>query len=63
MSTHTEDRTTFHTAQVDTRGDGLALPPGAVIDSAEHVSQGEYVNVTYHVTREVEIEDAPNESD
>lgn len=47
--------TTFHdTGNIDTSGDGVELPEGAVIDSVDHLSQGEYVRVTYHVTREVE---------
>ena len=57
MSTHTEKRTLFYSAQVDTSGDGIALPEDAVIDSVEHVSVGEYVNLTYHVVKEVEVED------
>lgn len=43
---------TFHTMQVSTDGDGAELPDGAVIDSVEHVSMGEYVNIAYHVVRE-----------
>ncbi len=49
---------TFHTVQVDTSGDGVELPDGAIIDSVEHVSMGEYVNVAYHVVKEGNDDDA-----
>ncbi len=51
-------RVTFHRADNhSTAGDGLDLPLGAEIDSVEHTSMGEYVNVTYHVAQEVEVDD------
>lgn len=50
-------RVRFYRAQVNTAGDGVDLPVGAVLDGVDHVSQGEYVNLTYHLSEEVEVDD------